>query len=235
MAPALAAWTAPSHWRTRPARTERNHMRQILSTALVAVIVGALAGVTASTIAQTPEESAITPSAVRVANADRVDGKHAVSATKKLGLRAGKLVATNKYGMLPPNIVKPYWGYIKNKPAGFADGVDNEGVTGVRVMTVTSTTPMVVANSAGIDTVDCPTGWVVVGGGHVFISGQVDAMVYDSRAKDADTWQIRVWKAETGSATVAAQAICMWAEPAGVTLAAARSDFGPAKVKQTMP
>ena len=34
---------------------------------------------------------------------------------------ASSYLADNAYGFLPSNIVKPYWGYIKNKPAGFAD------------------------------------------------------------------------------------------------------------------
>ena len=95
-------------------------MRQILSTALVAVIVGALAGVTAGTLAQAEPGSAVEPTA-KVRNADRVDGKHAVAYTNKRGVRAGKLVATNARGLLPSNIVQPYWGYIKNKPGILAD------------------------------------------------------------------------------------------------------------------
>ena len=94
-------------------------MRQVLSTALVAVIVGALAGVTAGTFAQA-EPGAAAPAA-KVVNADRVDGKHAVAYTNKRGVRAGKLVATNARGLLPSNIVQPYWGYIKNKPGILAD------------------------------------------------------------------------------------------------------------------
>jgi hypothetical protein len=36
-------------------------------------------------------------------------------------------VATNAKGYLPANIVNPQWSSIKNKPAGFADGVDDIG------------------------------------------------------------------------------------------------------------
>ena len=99
-------------------------MRQVLSTALVALIVGALAGVTASTFAQTPDEQTrtVTPAAVSNINAHRVDGKHAVGFTNKPLARRNKLVATNKQGLLPGNIVKPLWGAIKNKPAALADG-----------------------------------------------------------------------------------------------------------------
>jgi hypothetical protein len=41
-----------------------------------------------------------------VANADKVDGKHAVGAGASLNQRAGKLVATNSQGRLPDNIIK---------------------------------------------------------------------------------------------------------------------------------
>lgn len=104
-------------------------MRQVLSTALVALVVGSLAGVTASVLAQSPEEDVISPAAVSNINAHRVDGKHAVSAGTSPANRAGKLVATDKAGKLPSNIVDPFWGGIKNIPAGFADGVDDGDTT----------------------------------------------------------------------------------------------------------
>jgi hypothetical protein len=98
-------------------------MRNILSTALVALIVGSLAGVTVSTLAQSEpsKDRAVTPAA-KVANADKVDGKHAVNYTNLPGKRAKKLVATNWKGELPPNIVRPKWKSIQGKPASFADG-----------------------------------------------------------------------------------------------------------------
>ena len=112
-------------------------MRHILSTALVAVLVGSLAGVTAGTLAQAePEtERSVTPAAT-VANADKVDGQHAVPYTGNKSKRKYRLVATNRNGMLPGNIVKPYWGNIQNKPKGFADGVDNAGVTKLKLTRV---------------------------------------------------------------------------------------------------
>lgn len=117
-------------------------MRQVISTAIVAVIVGALAGATMSAVAQAPAEQAITPAAG--INAATVDGKSAVGYTNKKRARRGKLVATNKQGLLPSNIVQPFWGHIKNKPgiladqqiswgevvgkpAGFADNADSVG------------------------------------------------------------------------------------------------------------
>ena len=91
-------------------------MRQVMSTALVAVIVGAVSGATMGALAQSEPatERAVTPAAG--INAASVDGKSAVGFTNKRGPRRGKLVATNRQGELPSNIVRPYWGFIKNKP-----------------------------------------------------------------------------------------------------------------------
>jgi hypothetical protein len=114
-------------------------MRRIISAILVAV---SLVTVTAAgTVAQSEPttEQAIIPAGF---NADKVDGRHAVGHGASARKRAGKLVATNKRGQLPSNIVKPAWrlilgkpaafrdgritwGEVQNKPGGFADGVDN--------------------------------------------------------------------------------------------------------------
>jgi len=129
------------------------------------------------------------------------------------------------------------WNAIPNKPAGFADGVDNEGVTAVKIRTVTSTTPVTIAsNSTGSDTADCPAGFLAVGGGHG-LSGQVDLIVYRSEALDADTWIVSGYKTTLGasSANLTAQVTCMRAEPAGLVIAAKNSQFGPKKPHVTKP
>jgi len=99
-------------------------MRQVLSTALTALVVAALTAVTVSALAQDAPaaERTVAPAAVSKINADRVDGKHAIGYTTKRLSRRNKLVATNKQGYLPSNIVKPFWGNVLNKPAPFADG-----------------------------------------------------------------------------------------------------------------
>jgi hypothetical protein len=105
-------------------------MRQVLSTALVALVVGVFGGGTVGLLAQAPEGERATQQAVTPAagiNADKVDGKHAVGARATRAQRAGKLVATNSLGLLPGNIVKPKWGLIQEVPLGFADGVDDVG------------------------------------------------------------------------------------------------------------
>ncbi len=94
-------------------------MRQLLSTALVACIVGALAGASFGAVAQAPAEPPVTTTAL---NADTVDGLSAVKATSKKTKRKNKLVATDAKGFLPSNIVKAKWGLIAGKPAFLADG-----------------------------------------------------------------------------------------------------------------
>ena len=79
-------------------------MRQLVSTAIVALIVGTLAGASVSALAQEPE--AVAPAGASSINADRLDGRHAVGATAPRAARAGKLVATDAAGYLPANIVK---------------------------------------------------------------------------------------------------------------------------------
>jgi hypothetical protein len=103
---------------------------------------------------------------------------------------------------------------------------------------MTSTTPAVlVPNSFGTDTVDCPAGFIAVGGGHVLQSGQVDVMAWESRALDVDTWSVSFYKTNAGmaNATVAAQVTCLRAEPAGIALASKNSNFGGKRVKGKVP
>jgi len=94
-------------------------MRQVLSTALVACIVGALAGASFGAVAQSPAEPPVSTTAL---NAGAVDGLSAVKATSQKAKRMGKLVATDAKGFLPSNIVKAKWGLIGGKPAFLADG-----------------------------------------------------------------------------------------------------------------
>ncbi len=95
-------------------------MRQLLSTALVACIVGALAGASFGAVAQVPAEPPVSTTAL---NADTVDGLSAVKATNKKAKRRNRLVATDAKGFLPSNIIKAKWGLIAGKPAFLADGL----------------------------------------------------------------------------------------------------------------
>lgn len=196
-------------------------MRQILSTALVALVVGSLAGASVGALAQTPDEAeagaGISPSAVSKINADRVDGKHAVGAGASLPKRAGKLVATDKNGYLPKNIV-------------------NGLVTDLQITTVRS--PVGNASTAGLfmsNSVVCPEGTVVVGGGFD-ISGFVQVHIYTSRATSDRTWQVSGFnRADNGPVTLWAHASCLSVGSGGASIASARSEYGPAKLKVREP
>ncbi len=98
-----------------------------------------------------------TPSiAAKVKNADKVDGKHAVAAKASVAKRSGKLVATDKAGYLPNDIVR------KPADADRLDGLDStafrsrtaapgEVMTGVFAMVTTNG-----ANSNGATTAAFP-------------------------------------------------------------------------------
>lgn len=184
-------------------------MRQVISTAVVAVIVGALAGATMSAVAQAPAEQAITPAAG--INAATVDGRSAVGYTNRKQVRRGKLVATNRQGELPSNIVRPFWGYIKNTPVGFADGVDNEGLTGISVTTHAASFNL---TTGGVHTVDvaCPTG-NVIGGGFYDVNAPNGSGLKSSYPFNTTTWRLHIYVVsppETGTA----YAICLDSQPA---------------------
>ena len=154
------------------------------------------------------------PAAVRKINADKVDGRHAVGATTDKKKRAGKLVATNSKGFLPSNIVKPKWPLIKGKPAGFADGVDNAGVTRITVTRVTGPIVTVLPGAYGDATVDCPTGAVVTGGG----PRPSNAVFRSSRSTPnpgLSGWYVLGQNEGTSSLQLNAWAVCMSVQPSG--------------------
>ena len=74
-------------------------------TTVVAVVVASLVGAA--------------PAVAVIINADKVDGKDAVSAGATRPARAGKLVATNRRGYLPNNIL------VKAKDSNLLDGLDS--------------------------------------------------------------------------------------------------------------
>jgi hypothetical protein len=130
------------------------------------------------------------------------------------------------------------WNAIPNISAGFADGVDNDGVTAVKVKTVVSPTPITIyPGGFAFAYADCPAGFLAVGGGYMVVDGYVDVFVFKSAAGDADTWQVRAWKPDTspGSVTIRAQVHCLRAEPAGLVIAAKNSHYGPKKAHVRAP
>ena len=194
-------------------------MRQVLSTAITAFIVAALTAVTVSALAQDAPttERTISPAAVSNINAHRVDGKHAVGFTNKPLARRYKLVATNKQGLLPSNIVKPLWGAIKNKPAGFADGVD-DGITGLKVTKVIGPTgPICTADTyCTAQKAVCPSGSVMVGGGSAVNGVISDTALLQSYPMD-DGWYGIAYRgpAATSSAFLINYALCLSIESGG--------------------
>jgi len=108
------------------------------SLAFVIAIGMVIAVASAPTVAQVADENAERVFEL-AANADSVDGQHAVKYSTKKSKRANKLVATNAAGVLPPNIIEPRWKHISGMPRGFADGVDNIGPTYAKKIVYDST------------------------------------------------------------------------------------------------
>ena len=177
------------------------------------IAAGMLAAIApAATFAQ-DEGSSIVP-AVSNINANKVDGKHAVGAKASRAKRRGKLVATNRQGYLPSNIVKPAWHLILGVPAPFADGVDNEGITGLKLTTYTST-PLAVPLPGGPYAFDysCPSGKLMSGGYHNGFPS--DVFVNSSFPLTPTTWRIWARSSSATSRVVYIWLNCMTTEPAG--------------------
>jgi len=177
------------------------------SLAFVIAMGMVIAVVSAPTLAQ------VTGSAIEIAaasgNADKVDGRHAVGWKTSKAKRAGKLVATNSSGYLPANIVKPYWGAIKNKPAGFADGVDNVGVARIKITYVTESITITAGTTDSL-IIDCPAGKVVGGG---FGQFDYDVRIADSRPVAGVSWWVEARNLGASNRTLDVYAICMSTTP----------------------
>jgi hypothetical protein len=180
-------------------------MRHILSTALVALIVGGIAGATVGAVAQTPAE----PAAVSAINADRVDGRHAVGAGASKAARAGKLVATDQHGYLPSNIVKP------------------SGVTAISVTNVLGSPVSIPAGSTGAASAGCPSGSKAIAGG--FTQSSYDIRVTDSYRSGTNGWGVLGWNDGASAQDLYAFAICMSVQPAGAFSVTSRGKVRVAK------
>ena len=77
----------------RPELLSRDNLSRDVRTVVVALLVSFLVMATPSV-------------AAKIKNAHKVDGKHAVGAGASVTKRAGKLVATNRQGRLPDNIIR---------------------------------------------------------------------------------------------------------------------------------
>jgi hypothetical protein len=83
------------------------------------VMLGLALALTSTLVAQTvlgqaPDEPNV--------NADTVDFRDAVGATVSRADRAKNLVATNREGRLPSNIIEPLWRLMRGLPTALADG-----------------------------------------------------------------------------------------------------------------
>jgi len=181
-------------------------MRQIISTGLVALVVGALAGATVGALAQdepaTTTERAISPSAVSSINAHKVDGRHAVGSGASKTKRARKLVATNSSGYLPSNIVKPKWNLISGKPTV---------VTGIQVSLVINNQTISAGVSSSVSAA-CPAGSKVIGGG--FSQSAYDVRITDSRPS-GNSWVVYAESDASNARTIYGYATCMTTTPGG--------------------
>ncbi len=211
-------------------------MRQVLSTALVAFIVAALTAVTVSAVAQSPGEPPVGAAAL---NADTVDRLSAVRATSKKAVRANRLVATDADGFLPANIVKAKWGLIADRPAfladgqvgwdevlgipaGFADGLDDAGITALRVTRIEGPKSAPQADGVTFAYAYCPEGTLIVGGGADIDVGPGSSIanvthILSNQPGGPRNWFVRAWKELGSGGTYQTQAfaICLSTEPAG--------------------
>ena len=126
-----------------------------------------------------------------------------------------------------------HWNAIPNKPAGFADGVDDAGVTSVKLTRVVGSTVNVPAGALGTAFATCPAGSRVTGGG-LFSSSTTDFNL----AQSAPNIPLVTWFADgrnSGAANISlvAYAVCMTVEPAGA-FTIAKKGLLPASVKKAM-
>ena len=174
---------------------------------IAALMVTAVAA--APTVAQKADPSAEGVFEVAGLNADTVDGRHAIGATANKAARAYKLVATNRYGQLPSNIIRPRWRELKGVPAGFRDGIDDVGVWKVTISTFWNDSEWL-AQDTGDTWVGCPAGTKVVGGG--FGQPEYDVVITDSLPYD-NGWQVYGENRGTLARDVDAYVLCLSTNP----------------------
>ncbi len=114
------------------------------------------------------------------------------------------------------------WNAIPNKPAGFADGVDNEGITGVKVTRVSGPKSAPQADGVTFAYAYCPEGSLLVGGGADIDTGNDQGAAntthfLSNQPGGPRNWFARAWKQLGSGGTYQTQAfaICLSTEPAG--------------------
>ena len=186
-----------------------DRVRQVIAYLIAVAMVLVVAA--APTVARTVDPVASEVVLAAEGDADTVDGRDAVKFTNNRNERAGKLVAANHRGYLPANIVKPYWGNIKNMPAGFADDVDDQGVVKLQVRIVQSAPRALAPGAAGSVRADCDPGWYVIAGG---FDGPEALSVFQSYPAGERSWRVGAENTAVSSdAEVSAYAVCLIARP----------------------
>lgn len=114
------------------------------------------------------------------------------------------------------------WNAIPNKPAGFADGIDDAGVTGVKVTRVSGPKSAPQADGVTFAYAYCPEGSLLVGGGADIDTGNNQGAAdlthfLSNQPGGSRNWFARAWKqlGSGGTYQVQAFAICLSIEPAG--------------------
>ena len=209
----------------------------MISTALVAVIVSLLTVTAMGVLAL--DEPATTERTIMPAagiNAASVDGKSAVGYTSKKTLRRYKLVATGGAGMLPSNIVRPFWGLIrnkpgiladnqiswdevKNKPAGFAGRRGQQGDGGITITQVAGPEVLNPGSGTWAAEVTCPAGAVAIGGGLTGVPGNVMQRSYRTAP---DTWYVGAKNIGGSPAYFTPYATCMSVDPGSAITTASK-------------
>ena len=183
--------------------------RQVIAYLMAMLMVTAIVAV--PTVARTTDPGLDRVTLAATGDADTVDGRDAVKFTQNRNRRAGKLVTTNHRGYLPANIVKPYWGNIKNMPAGFADGTDDKGVVKLQVRIVKSSSRTLTPGEAGSIKAVCAPNYYVVGGG---FNGPDGLSVFKSYPSGIRSWSVGAENTAVSSdMDFSAYAICLIARP----------------------
>ena len=128
---------------------------------------------------------------------------------------------------MPSNIVKPKWGLISGKPAGFADGVDNQGITKVRVTMKEGGLVNVQTNGSTLSQVNCPAGGVVIGGGmNSRTLGTVVEQSYPATGQDQNQWIVSGRDVQGTGGQFTPWAVWLSVDPASAITVARRGKIG---------
>jgi hypothetical protein len=123
------------------------------------------------------------------------------------------------------------WNAIANKPAEFADGVDNEGVTAVKLTRVNGTEVVVASGQFGSATAPCPAGSKLTGGGLMASTTTgFDFAASLPNGLGLDAWYVDGRNNSGNPIGIKAYAICQSVQPTGA-FTTAKKGVQPAKVR----